>query len=157
VILLPQLQECNDHPCDCGSSRADLEANPEYAGLDFSTLTDDWTSKQGFYASDVKTLQARARWNRRWLRERPEKSIVLVAHGDCLRYLTEGESTHVSSYVVPRLNETGHNSHALWANTEVREYTFASDDDEEAALVLVRKIAQEGADDPTSSSRKFTY
>jgi hypothetical protein len=39
----------------------------------------------------------------------------------------------------------------------VREYTFASEDDEEAALVLVRKIAQEGADDPTSSSRKFTY
>jgi broad specificity phosphatase PhoE len=105
VILLPQLQECNDHPCDCGSSRADLEANPEYAGLDFSTLTDDWTSKQGFYASDVKTLQARARWNRRWLRERPEKSIVLVAHGDCLRYLTEGETAYVSSHVVPRLKE----------------------------------------------------
>jgi hypothetical protein len=40
---------------------------------------------------------------------------------------------------------------------QVREYTFAAEDDEDAKMVPVRKIAQEGGDDPTSSSKKFTY
>ncbi|KAK7685722.1 hypothetical protein QCA50_011067 [Cerrena zonata] len=138
VVVLPQLQECNDFPCDKGSPREELEANPEYAGLDFSLLTPDWTSKQGFYASDTASLEARARWNRKWLRERPEKEIVLIAHGDCLRYITEGENTHKP-----------------WANAEVREYTFkceAEEDKEgEAWMVPVTVVAKEGADEPTSS------
>ncbi|KAI0915458.1 hypothetical protein AcW1_003979 [Taiwanofungus camphoratus] len=143
VIVLPQLQECNNLPCDIGSPREVLEADPEYAGLDFSDLTPDWTSKAGFYAADVATLQARARWNRRWLRARPERDIVVVAHGDLLRYITQGR-----------------NSATPWANVEVREYTFKVDEEEdkegEAWLVPVKTIVREGADDPTSSSEKFT-
>lgn len=121
-----------------------LEADPEYAGLDFSSLTPDWTSKEGFYAPTVSALLARARWNRRWLRSRPEKEIVVVAHGDCLRYITDGE-----------------NSFAMWANAEVKEYTFAEEeeDDEggEARLVPVKQIAKEGEDEPTSSDIERTY
>jgi len=138
VVVLPQLQECNDHPCDRGSPREVLEADAEYAGLDFSTLTPDWTSKKGFYASSATALKARARWNRQWLRARPEQDIVVVAHGDALRYITDGE-----------------NSLKPWANCEVREYTFREEDDEEAWLVPVTKIVQEGEDQPTSSSEKF--
>ncbi|GJE83958.1 phosphoglycerate mutase-like protein [Phanerochaete sordida] len=141
VIVLPQLQECNDLPCDTGSPREVLEADPEFAGLDFSELTPDWTSKQGFYASTVPALQARARWIRRWLRARPEREIVVVAHGDCLRYVTDG-----------------FNSAAPWANAEVREYTFEKDegDDErgEAWLKPVKEVAKEGAEEPTSSEAK---
>lgn len=115
-----------------------LEADPEYAGLDFSGLTPDWTSKKGFYASTVPALQARARWNRRWLRSRPEREIVVVAHGDCLRYITDG-----------------FNSGAPWANAEVREYTFEKEEDEdeqgEAWVIPVKEIAKEGAEEPTSS------
>ncbi|KAI0337582.1 phosphoglycerate mutase-like protein [Trametopsis cervina] len=144
VAVLPQLQECNHFPCDTGSPREVLEADPEYAGLDFSELTPDWTSKQDFYATTVPALQARARWNRRWLRSRPEKDIVVVAHGDCLRYITDG-----------------HNSHALWANAEVKEYTFdkEEEDDEqgEAWLVPVQQVAKEGGEEPTSSEIRKTY
>ncbi|OSX60685.1 hypothetical protein POSPLADRAFT_1148492 [Postia placenta MAD-698-R-SB12] len=143
VVVLPQLQECNDLPCDTGSPREVLEADPEYAGIDFSTLTPDWTSKAGFYAATSSALKARARWNRRWLRERPERDIVLVAHGDCLRYITDGE-----------------NSFKPWANVEVREYTFKVEDEEDtdgdAWLVEVKKVVQEGADLPTSSSERFS-
>ncbi|KAI0079362.1 phosphoglycerate mutase-like protein [Panus rudis PR-1116 ss-1] len=141
VVILPQLQECNELPCDTGSPREVLEADPEYAGLDFSNLTPDWTSKQGFYACDEDTLKARARWNRQWLRARPEKEIVVVAHGDCLRYITEG-----------------YNSHRPWANAEVRVYTFAceeeDDKDGEAWLVPLNQppqVAKEGTTEPTSS------
>jgi hypothetical protein len=140
LIFFSSAMQCNAHPCDTGSSRADLEADPEFSGLDFSNLTDDWNSNQGFYGTDSKTLAARAKWCRRWLRERPEQSIVVVAHGDVLRYITDGR-----------------NSTKPWGNTEVREYTFKSEDDEDAAIVPVQKVAQEGGDDPTSSSKKFTY
>jgi len=139
VVVLPQLQECNELPCDTGSSREVLEAEPEFAGLDLSNLTPDWNSKKGFYAGDIETLKARAQWNRRWLRSRPEADIVVVAHGDCLRYITDGE-----------------NSLKPWANCEVREYSFAVDEEQDgegsAWLVPVKKVVQEGADEPTSSA-----
>ncbi|THH32156.1 hypothetical protein EUX98_g2025 [Antrodiella citrinella] len=138
VIILPQLQECNAVQCDIGSPREDLEANPEYAGLDFSALTPDWFAKEGFNAPTIPALQARARWNRKWLRARPERDIVLVAHADILRYITEG-----------------HNSHQDWANAEVREYTFKvneeDDVDGEAVLVRVKQVAKEGEEAPSSS------
>lgn len=103
-----------------------------------SELTPDWTSKAGFYASTVPALQARARWCRTWLRSRPEREIVVVAHGDILRYMTDG-----------------FNSGAEWANAEVREYTFeveeAEDGRGEAWLKRVGEVAKEGAEEPTSS------
>ncbi|KAI0793286.1 phosphoglycerate mutase-like protein [Abortiporus biennis] len=138
VIVLPQLQECGDLPCDTGSPREHLESNPEFSGLDFSLVTEDWTSKAGFYASTDEALKARARWNRRWLRSRPEREIVVVSHGDCLRYITQG-----------------YNTHEPWANAEVREYRFALETEEDkegdAWLVPTGVIAREGGAKPTSS------
>ncbi|RDX44695.1 phosphoglycerate mutase-like protein [Lentinus brumalis] len=138
IVVLPQLQEVNNLPCDTGSAREVLEADPEFAGIDFSTLTPDWTSKAGFYAATEEAIAARARWVRKWLRARPEQHIVVVSHGDCLRYITKRRNTHEP-----------------WANVEVREYTFAveeaEDKDGEAWLVPVKKVAQEGEAQPTSS------
>ncbi|KAI0829237.1 phosphoglycerate mutase-like protein [Trametes gibbosa] len=143
IIVLPQLQEVNDLPCDTGSDRAVLEADPEYAALDLSPLTPDWNGKAGAYAASEPAIRARARWVRRWLRARPERSIVVVSHGDCLRYIT-----------------TGRNAHEPWANVEVREYTFAEDagddTDEEVWLVPVGPVARGGENEPTSTEQAST-
>lgn len=83
VVLLPELQEVNHHPCDTGSSRAFLEEHDEFvkAGLDFSQIDEsekrhgvEWTSKSGFF--DAESVVERAKWVRRWLRERKEDKIV---------------------------------------------------------------------------------
>ncbi|GAA5859217.1 hypothetical protein JCM8547_008920 [Rhodosporidiobolus lusitaniae] len=131
VIILPELQEVNALPCDTGSSPSSLSSNPEFAGLDFSSLQDDWTSKQGIY--DPERVQERARWVRRWLRERKEERIVVVAHGDILRCITDG-----------------YRSDTPWANAEVRAYRFVSPDDDQAKVVLVKEEAKEGTEEPTS-------
>ncbi|WPH04935.1 phosphoglycerate mutase-like protein [Acrodontium crateriforme] len=131
VVCLPQAQECNAHPCDTGSSRAELEANPEFAVFDLSQLPADWTSKKGFWAADSAALTNRARWVRQWLRERPEKTIVLVAHGDVLRRIT-ASSTGPSTY--------------QWRNAEAREFVFdpKTVDDDECFLIQEEDIAVAG-------------
>ena len=112
VICLPEAQECNDFPCDTGSSREQLEQDPEFDGLDLSRLTSDWTSKTDFWAPDSQSIANRARSVRHFLRERPEKNIVLVAHGDFLRQITcdaRGPSTY------------------MWRNVEVQVFKFNSE------------------------------
>nr|POF07120.1 hypothetical protein CFP56_31744 [Quercus suber] len=110
IICLPEAQECNAHPCDTGSVRSALEQDPELAGLDLSRLSDEWTSKRGFWAEDrADAVPARARWVRQWLFARPEHEIVLVAHGDILRQIMGSEK--------------GESEHA-WKNAEVRVFKF---------------------------------
>lgn len=96
-------------PCDTGSSKEVLEANPEFASFNLSNLPPDWTSKKGFWAPDPQSVAARARWVRHFLLERPEETIVLVAHGDILRQITA--------------DQKGPGTHA-WRNAEVRLHTF---------------------------------
>lgn len=109
VVCLPEAQECNDVPCDTGSSREVLEADPELAGFDFSGLTPDWTSKKGFWGASPAELANRAQRVRQIIRDRPEANIVLVAHGDILRRIT-------SRGVDPTTED--------WKNAEVRIYEF---------------------------------
>lgn len=106
--------------------------------------TDDWNSKEGQYASNVKTLQARARYVRRFLRDRQEKELVLVAHGDILRYIAFGKQDG-----------------SPWANTETRSYRFKSNDDDDAWLKQIDVEAKEGTNEPTSgemaSNSQYQY
>ncbi|KAK5108455.1 hypothetical protein LTR62_008273 [Meristemomyces frigidus] len=110
IICLPQAQEVNDFPCDTGRSRSELEAEPEFKGLDFSPLTPEWVGKKGFWAP--QNVAERARWVRKWLWERPEETIVVVAHGDVLRWIT-GSPHGASGYA--------------WRNGEVRVFGFESE------------------------------
>ncbi|GAA5891903.1 hypothetical protein JCM6882_007400 [Rhodosporidiobolus microsporus] len=142
VIVMPELQEVNNLPCDTGSPLPTLSSHPEFAGLDFSPVTASeekwgvgWTSKQGIF--DPERVVERAKWVRSWLRDRPEKRIVVVAHGDILRCITDG-----------------YRSATPWNNAEVRAYTFKSATDDDAAVVPVAEIAKEGEAEPTSGEIK---
>lgn len=88
ILLLPDAQETTDMPCDVGSSVSEIVE--EFGELvDTHLVTDDWTGKQGQYATDPVALRARAKSLRRWLRARPEKEIVVVSHGAILDYIVE--------------------------------------------------------------------
>ncbi|KAJ3750595.1 histidine phosphatase superfamily [Lentinula detonsa] len=98
IIVLSRLQEVNDIPCDTGSSRDELKQNDEFRGIDFESLEDDWNSKKGDFAPRSVAVRARARWVRRWLRDRPEQNIVVVAHGDILRQITKTSPFKVKNH-----------------------------------------------------------
>lgn len=142
VICLPEAQECNDYPCDTGISREELEQDPEFDGLNFSRLTPDWTSKQGFWAPDPRSKANRAKTVRQFLRDQPEKDIVLVAHGDILREIT-ADAQGSSSY--------------MWKNAEVRVFKFDPQtvDKDECFLHLEKVIEAAGGYGPTSTMMDF--
>jgi broad specificity phosphatase PhoE len=142
VICLPEAQECNDHPCDTGSAKEVLEKDPELKGFNLENLKPEWTSKQGFWAADYETLQNRAKWVRQWLKNRPEETIVLVAHGDILRRITstpEGPSMY------------------MWKNAEARIWEFdpKSVDSDDCWLYQRENVAAAGGYGPTSSDADF--
>ncbi|KAF1994196.1 phosphoglycerate mutase-like protein [Amniculicola lignicola CBS 123094] len=136
-ITVPQAQECNGFPCDTGSSREELEALDEFKDFDFASLTDDWTSKKGFYAPDPESIRNRTRWVRHFLRDRPENNIVLVAHGDFLRNIT-ADAQGPSEYG--------------WKNAEVKIFHFDAETlDHEAFLVHDENRVATGGYAPTST------
>jgi len=131
LIVLSRLQEVNKLPCDTGRDRALLEKDEEFVGIDFSSLEDDWNGKKGDF--DPDNVAVRAKWVRKWLRARPEKEIVVVAHGDILR----------------RISKLGLED--SWANAEVRQFTFVSKDDDEADVVQMHSEQKIGEQEATSS------
>jgi len=133
VILLPQLQETHDFPCDTGSDREVLEATDEFKdlaakGVDWSPLTEDWNKNQGFYSPTPEALASRAKWVRKFVRDRPETNILLVGHGGIFREI-DGRSRSNDPAIVMSLSR--------WGNVECRVYTFLSDDDDDAILIPV--------------------
>ncbi|KAI5361229.1 Putative histidine phosphatase superfamily, clade-1 [Septoria linicola] len=140
VVLVPEFQECNDFPCDTGSAKEVLEQDVELKGFNFSDLPSDWTSKQGFWSADRGLIAKRAKWVRHWLRDRPEKTIVLVGHGDILRELT-ASSDGASGY--------------MWRNAEARIFTFDPETvDKDECFLLQEKgkeVAVAGGYGPTST------
>ncbi|KAL3464972.1 histidine phosphatase superfamily [Aspergillus heterothallicus] len=116
LILLPDIQETSDVPCDTGTDPALLQKEIDEKGLpvDASLVHDGWNVKTGGrYAPTNKAINNRARDARRWLKARPEKEIVMVSHGGVLHYFSE-DWEDSSQY-----QGTG------WLNTEYRTYTFS--------------------------------
>ncbi|KAI9651559.1 MAG: hypothetical protein M1831_000754 [Alyxoria varia] len=123
VLALPEVQETSDLPCDTGSERDELQK--EFSGhpIDLSLVKDGWNSKKNQWAPNTAAIEERCRVARRWLRDRPEKDIVVVTHGGLLHYLTEDWAG------LDRKQGTG------WANTEFRSYTFDLASGDDAAIV----------------------
>ncbi|ODM19372.1 hypothetical protein SI65_05990 [Aspergillus cristatus] len=125
LIALPDLQEVSDLPCDSGSDLETLEKEVLENNLpvDLSLVSSGWHVKTRRYAPDDEAIRARARDARRWLKARPEKEIVLVAHGGLLHFLTE-DWEDGSVYA-----GTG------WANMEYRSYRYTEEDGNNSTLV----------------------
>ncbi|KAH8156247.1 hypothetical protein CIB48_g12000 [Xylaria polymorpha] len=136
VICLPELQECNDYACDTGSPREELEADAEFAGFNFDRLTPEWTSKKGFWGPDQDALEHRAKRVRQFLRDRPEKNIVVVAHGGIIRRITTTPAAHKAR---------------MWWNAEVRVFQFnpESVQTEDCWLHQTEDVAVAGGYGPT--------
>ena len=66
---------------------------------------------------DPNSLRARATKLRQFIRDRPEKEVVLVSHGFFNHYLT-GD-----------VNEKGEQTTSWWQETELRTFTFVTGDD----------------------------
>lgn len=89
VITLPELQETSDAPCDTGSEKAEVEREFEGQPVDLALVVPGWNSKKGKWAPAAKAIEERCRVARNWLKNRPEKEIVVVTHGGFLHYFTE--------------------------------------------------------------------
>ncbi|KAL4889388.1 phosphoglycerate mutase-like protein [Aspergillus ambiguus] len=112
LLLLPDLQEIGDFPCDIGSSVEDLTERLKDLNvlIDYSHVDRAWTSKTGRYSPLISAIRARARAVRYWLSTRPEKEIIVVSHGAFLHFLTEDwEDSYLEE-------ATG------WKNAEYRTY-----------------------------------
>ncbi|OJJ35037.1 hypothetical protein ASPWEDRAFT_40169 [Aspergillus wentii DTO 134E9] len=119
MILLPDLRELSAFPCDTGCEPGTLKEEMDGAGVpvDIGFVHDGWTEKSGRYKPTIETTESRARDTRRWLRDRPEKEIVVVTHGAMLHFLTEDWEDSCAH------EATG------WENTEYRSYDFQATGD----------------------------
>lgn len=95
LVLDPLLQERSAEGCDTGSELKVLEG--EFPSLDFSSLPDGWTSKEGVCAVDDEAVESRASTVREGLRERvaklktergERKDVVVVTHGVFMKFLS---------------------------------------------------------------------
>lgn len=93
VLLLPELQETSDLPCDTGSSLEEIEK--EFAGkpIDTSLMRHaenvEWNNKKGRWAPNSSAIEARAKDAREFLYARNEKEVAVVTHGGFLHYFTQ--------------------------------------------------------------------
>ena len=71
-----------------------------------------WWVHEGDYAFEPKALLARAAKLRRYIKARPEKEVVLVAHGFFNHYITR------------EVNEKGEQTTPWWDEAELRTYRF---------------------------------
>lgn len=124
ILTLPLAQEATDKPTNTPNALTQLKQ--EFGDrVDWQRCKDvyvDYDSNAGTLAPDSKSLRARALETRRFLRDRDEKEIVVVLHGDFLEHVT-GD-----------LHEDGGQAKGDWENTEFRSYRFFPEGSEDAML-----------------------
>lgn len=115
IIALPMAEEASAAASDTGSPIEYLKA--EFTSkVDFDHVQQGWFVHEGEYATDPVALRLRAAKLRRWIRDRPEKEVVLVAHGFFNHYLT-GD-----------VDEKGEQTTPWWKEAELRTYRFVEGD-----------------------------
>lgn len=95
IRLLPEVQETSAKPMDVGGDPEVIKERFKNAPVDVNGLPEDWNSKQGEWEPTTNHIQKMARDARFWLKNRPEKEIVLVTHGG----VSTPNSFHVQYYL----------------------------------------------------------
>jgi broad specificity phosphatase PhoE len=157
VVVLPELQETSDLPCDTGSEPSVLAeefAQGTFAGtVDLGLVGKGWNNKQGRWSPASSAIEARAKDARIWLRTLATSSqaqaqddvdIVVVTHGGYLHYFTEDWDGH------EKFTGTG------WENTEWRSYEYVGTADERASLKETResRLRRTGKETPLTEDEQ---
>jgi broad specificity phosphatase PhoE len=123
ILLMPLAQESSDENMDTGSEVKDIKDM-------FGDLVDEdrivhlfpyWNRNIGRFGVEPEVMMERANMLRRFIRDRPERNIVLVSHGTFAHAIT-------GNYTKEGVQTT-----RMWENAECRTYTF--DDGEDAKVV----------------------
>lgn len=121
ILALPYAEEASDDPSDTGSEVEVLQK--EFPNqVDFNHVKHGWFLHDGDFATTPVALKARAAKLRRFIRDRPEKEVVLVSHGFFNHYLTSD------------VDDEGKQTTPWWRETEIRTFTFVDNDSEEAKI-----------------------
>lgn len=173
VIALPTAQETSALPSDTGSDADVLRKEMAGKPVDLSHVHEGWNSKAGKWAAEAGALERRAKETRQWLQARPEREIVLVAHGGILHYLSEDWSDSGRFNGAPTLRRTpvqpnwkvhvtvsdrhSNGSGTGWANAEFRTYRFPNPDDENASLEETSESRERrrGTEKPLSKTERM--
>ncbi|KAF2145324.1 uncharacterized protein K452DRAFT_118418 [Aplosporella prunicola CBS 121167] len=140
-LLVPWAQEIAANACDVGQGREELEGwvrgtfaemgvRVEPAKVDYGLVEEGWNSKTGIYEPRLSVVEKRAASLRTWLWQRPEATIVLVAHGAFLHYFTEDWTAFD-----PKKG-------TAFENCEYRKYTFSADSNASEAHLVEHGVAQ---------------
>ncbi|RMY49100.1 hypothetical protein D0863_15229 [Hortaea werneckii] len=126
ILLMPLAQEASTEHMDTGSSAESIKE--VFGGLvDIHRLTDVfpyWNYNVGRFSDDPGMQADRARQLRCFIMGRPEKHVVLVAHGSFNHCLTEN------------FDETdGTQTTRMWVNAECRSYRFDESSGDQARIV----------------------
>lgn len=124
ILLMPLAQEGSDTPMDTGSSEESIrEAFGDLVDTQRLETHPYWNTNTGRFGTEGDVLIWRAQQLRQVIRDRPEKNIALVSHGQ------------FAHYIVGNVSKDGNEQTTrMWENTECRSYEFVSGDDEEAQI-----------------------
>lgn len=125
-------EEASDAPCDTGSE-VDILKQEFPNSVDFDHVKHGWFLHEGEYAVDPKSLNARAAKLRRFIRDRPEKEIVLVSHG------------FFNHYITGDVNGKGEQTTPWWQETELRTFFFVDGGEEAMVTETDESMLRRGA------------
>lgn len=149
ILALPYAEEASDDPSDTGSE-LDVLLKDFPAQVDFNHVKEGWYLHDGEFATTPIALKARAAKLRRFIRDRPEKEVVLVSHGFFNHYLTSD------------VDDEGKQTTPWWRETEIRTFTFGDSSDDDAKIIetpesMKARMAEEAsltsADDGRSEAK----
>ena len=142
MIALEDLQEIANAAYNIGPNVDILRQEREDEPIDFSHVGNEWNTKEGPFSQETHAVEARATKARHWLRNRPEKHILVVTHGNFIHSLIQDWSDYI-----PHLGSG-------LENAEFRSYHFIDDTDmahlKETAESQARRF---GIEKPLSATR----